>query len=551
MIRRYLLTVAIGGLALYGQAPRVNPERAPETQEQILQANAARYDYRPDVMILNQMVQALRPAANLSDAGKAEVDALARQAAGLQRSGNSGDARRALSQAITLQLGRTWDSKAEYSASLVLRTDATVADGARPYIAQLAQRFPMRYKASGDLRLRVSLAEGGLPGRSDVVVATGRVIQEIGTFDLPSRDLIDDPFRFAADLRKQPEGAYLIMAEVLDGGTPVGHLVTPVYLVQNFEARGTAVRARMAKIQGHESAKATIEYPWDLARGLNTATREVNSFDFGLAVKHSEELLKSLESGKDPLYQATGDNRRNYYFTEAGEVMPYRIYVPKSWAPGKKMPMILALHGSQLDESNFITRANAAMCRMADKYGYIVAAPLGYRINGGYGRRNAPPSRDGFASMMSQPPQVGDLSEKDAMNVMELVAAEYNVDRSRIFIMGNSMGGMGTFLLGAKYAEKFAGMAPCGAGIGDTATYPFERLKGMPLMLVIGELDPGLQRALDTAKALKEHGLDIDLEEVKGGTHPTAVEIMIPGIYQFFNTHQRKAVQAVSGPAAN
>lgn len=535
---RVIIAVLLGATTLCAQAPRVNPERAPETPEQIIAANSARYDYRPDITILTQMVRALQPAAKVSAEGKALVDKLTQEAAVFQKQGNNGDARRRLSQAIALQLGRSWNPKEEFNASLVLRTDMTVADTARPFIAQLAQRYPASYSPVGAFKLRVSLAEGGLPGRADVVVAGGKVLQEIGNFDLPLRDLIDDPYRFSANLEKVPEGAYLVVAEVLDGGASVGRMVAPVYLVRDFEARRTAIEQRLSKIQGHDSAKATVRFPWDLARGINAANREVNAFDFGEAVRRSEALLKSLEAGKDPLYQAKGDNKRNYYFTEVGEIMPYRLFVPSTWAPGKKLPMILALHGSQLDENNFITRADGELCKQAEKHGYIIAAPLGYRINGGYGRISVTPGArpDPVAVRIAQ------MSDLDAMNVMEIVATEYNVDRSRVYITGNSMGGNGTWLLGAKYAEKFAGMAPCANGTPATvADYPMDRLKGMPILAVVGTLDTGfLQPMRDSITKLKERGIDAQLVEVQGGTHSTAVEEMLPQIVEFFNSHQRK-----------
>ena len=33
-----------------------------------------------------------------------------------------------------------------------------------------------------------------------------------------------------------------------------------------------------------------------------------------------------------------------------------------------------------------------------------------------------------------------ELSEKDVMNILEMTATEYNVDRSRVYFIGNSMG---------------------------------------------------------------------------------------------------------------
>jgi predicted peptidase len=139
----------------------------------------------------------------------------------------------------------------------------------------------------------------------------------------------------------------------------------------------------------------------------------------------------------------------------------------------------------------------------------------------------------------SERDRIGDLSEKDAMNVLEMVAAEYNVDRARIYITGNSMGGGGAWQLGAKFADKFAAMAPCAFGIGTE--YPYDRLKGMPVLAVVGDQDQTfLQPMRDSIARLKEHGIDARLIEVKGGTHSTAVERMLPTIVEFFNSHPHR-----------
>ena len=41
----------------------------------------------------------------------------------------------------------------------------------------------------------------------------------------------------------------------------------------------------------------------------------------------------------------------------------------------------------------------------------------------------------------NSPPNLRELSEKDTMNVLEMVRKEYNIDENRIFLMGHSMGG--------------------------------------------------------------------------------------------------------------
>ncbi len=535
-----------GAAALMAQAPRVNPEAAPATPDEIIAAMSAREEYRPDVSIMTTIVRSLRPVAKVSDAVKAETDKLSAEAQPFLQSGNTGEARRRLAQAVCLLLGRAWNAREEYGASLALRTDMTVADLSRPWVAQLAQRYPIRAEAASGLRLRVSLAEGGLPGRADVVVSTGKIIKEMGTFDLASRDLNDDPYKFDFIPAGVPEGAYMVVAEVLDGSAPITHLVTPVYFVRDLALRQAAIEKALARIQGHESAKATILYPFDLARGINASRREVNRFDWPTEVSRSESVLKSLVAGKDPLYQAKGDNRRNYSFTEAGEIMPYRIFVPSKWDGKTKMPIVLALHGSQLDENNMLTRNDNEMQKLAEQHGYLVAAPLGYRINGGYGRIGNPAPPPGSAPGTPASPiqaRISDLSEMDAMNVLDVVTREYNADPSRTYVMGNSMGGGGTWTLAIKHPEKFAAIAPCASPARNLDAYSFGQLKGMPTMHVHGDSDEliPVAGARATEKAMKEQGMPLyTYVEVKGGMHGTAVQIVMPQIFDFFAKYQKK-----------
>jgi len=504
---------------------------------------ALREQYRPDVQIMSSMARSLQTASSVSSELKVQATNLTTAAQPYLRDGNTAEARKRLAQAVCILLGRDWNAREEYSASLVLRTDMTVADLSRPWVGQIAQRYPVRLNVSG-LRMRVSLAQGQIPSRSDTVVETGKILEEVGTFDLASRDLTDEPYRFDIVPARLKEGAYIVVAEVLDDNLPIGRLVTPVYFVRDLGARQAAIEKLVAKIDGHEGTKATALYPFDLARGINTGRRDVNGFDWPVEIQRAEEIAQALASGIDPLYQAKGDNRRNYRFTEAGEIMPYRVFVPSKWNGTAKLPTILALHGANLDENNMLTRDNNAMQKLAEQHGYIVAAPLGYRINGAYGNRGMAggPGAVLDATLLRQT----ELSEEDVLNVLELVAEEYHVDRSRIYLMGNSMGGAGTYYIGSKYPEKFAALAPCAAGIGapgsdEPPAFPFDRLKGVPLMTVVGDLDGGMAGVRSTVKMLKEHGLEPQYVEVKGGTHGTAIQIAMPQIFDFFDAHSRRA----------
>ena len=75
-------------------------------------------------------------------------------------------------------------------------------------------------------------------------------------------------------------------------------------------------------------------------------------------------------------------------------------------------------------------------------------------------------------------------SEQDVMYVIDLVAKEYNVDTSRIYIHGQNPSGSGALHLAEKYPEKFAALV-VSSGPVPPGTYPWDRIKGKMAFLVI------------------------------------------------------------------
>ena len=63
----------------------------------------------------------------------------------------------------------------------------------------------------------------------------------------------------------------------------------------------------------------------------------------------------------------------------------------------------------------------------------------------------------------------GEYSEKDVLEVLRLMKAAYNVDDSRIYLMGHSMGAIGTWALGSKYAQTWAALVAF-SGVGQVCS---------------------------------------------------------------------------------
>ena len=506
-----------------------------------------------DAQTFSRTVQALRRAAQLHAAAGTEADKLLEEAAALLRVNQSGEARRKLARAQAIIGGKSWVPKQEFAWSVALRPQRLVVEQSRPMVIDLAQYYAAAYQPAAAMRLRVSLHTVGRESRE---------FKQIGTFDAPSRDLVAEPFRFEARLSGVPDGSYRLTAELMEGDSVLAGMQHSIGIAEGIESRISDIESRLSRIQGHDSAKATVRWPFDMARIVNMGIRKLETADFGLPetgtttfdfskeLKDSAEVLKALESGKDPLVRAKGDRERHYWFEEALEIMPYRVYVPSAWDGKKQLPLMFVLHGNTRDHNFYFDRDGGILAKLAEKHGYIVATTMGYRPNAGYNSNaigslsavaaDGRAGRGGFASGAAQRRQA-ELSEKDAMNTLDLVIKEFNPDPSRIYLFGHSAGGAGGWYLASKYPERFTAVALSAFGT-QPQSVPFDRLKGLPVLVIIGSKDS--PRTVETARSMaavvKSKGFDTRFLEIPEATHDTIVGLALPTVYEFFTKHRRR-----------
>jgi len=69
--------------------------------------------------------------------------------------------------------------------------------------------------------------------------------------------------------------------------------------------------------------------------------------------------------------------------------MPYTLFVPTTYNPAKASPLIVDLHGLNITPLQQILFDGTA--DFAEKYGFIVMAPMGYSVTGGWGGRAGAP----------------------------------------------------------------------------------------------------------------------------------------------------------------
>lgn len=123
----------------------------------------------------------------------------------------------------------------------------------------------------------------------------------------------------------------------------------------------------------------------------------------------------------------------------------YKLYVPKSIAPGKAAPLVVMLHGCTQDPDQFAT--GTRMNKLADAEGFLVLYPDQPRTQHAFKCWN-------WFSPGNQQRGKGEPAAIVAM--VEAVAKKYTIDRGAVFAAGISAGGAMTATLGAAYPDVFA-----------------------------------------------------------------------------------------------
>ena len=264
-----------------------------------------------------------------------------------------------------------------------------------------------------------------------------------------------------------------------------------------------------------------------------------------------------------------------HHFAETNQEIPYSLFVSSKVKKNKKAPLIVTLHGIG---GTHLTMMRPNAIDLAEAGGYILLAPMGYNPRGWYGappprgRRGAPPAPPsdsargaasdsrtegavaappqgrrgafppGVLSDPNDPPNLRELSERETLEVIDLIRKEFKVDDDRTYLMGHSMGGAGTLYLAIEYPQRWAAIAALAPAAFAVDQEGLSKIPKMPIMLVHGDMDTVVPVTVGRAwaDAMKSIPMtDYKYIEVPGGDHGTVIGSHQAELFSFFAKHSR------------
>jgi len=157
-------------------------------------------------------------------------------------------------------------------------------------------------------------------------------------------------------------------------------------------------------------------------------------------------------------YTSIGLTKEKHYTTEGDENTAYYTYVPVNAAEGETFPLVVCNHGGG---------SNASSC---EGYGWCEKA-----------------AAERLMVVMAE-----DVSVESLHTILATVKAEYPVNASRVYMVGNSMGGMMSRAYAGAYPEEIAAIGPVSNSFvfteNDGDMEKLAQMK-MPAIFVAGNAD--------------------------------------------------------------
>ena len=338
-----------------------------------------------------------------------------------RRSGNLGEVRRQIAKGLHAARQGRVDAAARLPSSLALRSERIVIDSAVPYAMRIEQiyrpaidlstnlttkvrirkRVPPREPENRQRRLKPPLAERRASSARST--ASAAICASRRTRSSSTSPAIED-------------GAQVIEAEVFDGARHSARRPSVCSLHKGLDARLKALDSRSR--DATPAVRADVAVPRRLHQERQPRPHRAGGFQRRRRNRRGPRAIvaRRPKGGKDPFKGKTGDFERHYLLEGANEIMPYRVYVPKGYAASKATPLVIALHGLGANEDSFFDVYSQLPPQLAEKHGFLMAAPLGFRRDGFYG-----------SSIMGAPDAAsrrrGENSEKDVLEVLRLMKA--------------------------------------------------------------------------------------------------------------------------------
>ncbi|MEO6725636.1 MAG: prolyl oligopeptidase family serine peptidase, partial [Blastocatellia bacterium] len=481
------------------------------------------------VLQLSVGFRTLKNRAPMSDEKRKEVEALEAKTFAANANKNYGEAVKHMQHGFAVMRNQPWTPVVALSTATQAKLKEAIFDPGDTLKLTLTQIFTLDEPVTGKLNGALSIASTK-DGKQETLKEL-KVLKDVEPDFTKSLTL-------EAAIPDLPDGNYQIVVKLSSKNEEMLYKSNSIRIARdvNTQAGLLKMRAVMFRTDLEKGNKTALlaalpaaEYSASMIDLINAGQLPVERTDLKAAIANANSLLDQIAKGENPLRAKRGDIHWAYRSAVDETLQPYRIFVPANYATSndaaKKWPLVVALHGMGGDENSFFAGYNnGEIKRIAEARGYIIACPKG---------------RGPAAMYMG-------TAERDVLDVIKEVKREYAIDDSRVYLMGHSMGGYGSWSVAVNNPDLFAAIAPISGGGQPLVIGKLKGITNVPWIVVHGDKDPtvSVEESRKMVKAGKDLGIEIKYIEVPGGDHSSIAVPAFKDIFDWFDAHKRQPAGA-------
>lgn len=210
---------------------------------------------------------------------------------------------------------------------------------------------------------------------------------------------------------------------------------------------------------------------------------------------------------------------KKQYISQRGDTLPYRLLTPENQQKGKKYPLVIFLHGAGergTDNEKQLVHGGQMFLNPVNRMEYPAFVIAPQCPPDGYWAYNSRPESFESDKMPKNPeisPVFASLKE-----LIDSYLSRGDVDTDRVYIMGLSMGGMGTYDMVCRFPDVFAAAIPICGTVNASRLAAAKKVK---FRIFHGDADDvvPVDGSRNAYRALKAAGADVEYIEFPGCNH--------------------------------
>lgn len=309
------------------------------------------------------------------------------------------------------------------------------------------------------------------------------------------------PAAFEIRLPKLAAGDRVLHWRVFAGSRVLLTRQQPISVVADAVERvdRLAAGAKSAASRGVDTE--TLRVLAGMLQSMRSSRREETPLPGAAILAEAEALAAAVASGK-PSDQLTRPGQHWIAVPLPTRPQVARIAIPTVAKPDERIPVVVAMHGAGGSENMFFDAyGNGALVQACVERGWFVIAP-----------------------------RCGLLGGVDLPALLEAMAQRWPIDRTRVVLVGHSMGAMQAVAAAVAPGASYRAIAALGGG----GRVPANAQLSLPSFVGIGSRDFARGNAPQLKTALERAGSKCELREYPDVEHLTVVQIATPDVLDFF-----------------